>query len=982
MTRREFGGGHEAGKVLYHGKAEFQMRVGVGLLEEIRRVCPEDAGGERMLWMSREFAGRGLVARMLNRGRAREVSSAAIHRLHSEERHRRRRPGPPRSRSPSSDNSPSLSPPSTSPTPPLTLSDRVHIAYADDNFHLAKILLLRLQGIEVTSDNDPRIAAVKDEDFDACFVPFGRLDDVPIMSQDPVVRRADALKDKERLWDTEARRFTEERCKHAAIKRRQADNMLEQDRIRLIKQKEAAAAALDLRRRRTKPTARTLNFALVPPVPTPVQKYSYDFPFTRIPPKPTAPPPSLPVLRRRSPVRLHPPDDPPPTRVSFAQVLASMRGELFPVLPCERPLPTADRKHRALLDALLVLDLAAAELEASRKGKRRAVPVAPCICGSSSSDSSSSSTSSSSSSTSSRTSSWLSFGSARSRTSTSTSATSLSSSWASASTLLSADSPTKQPKYATMSWLPGATRTTSPEPTSDEGDFPARFVEEQRRCRCGGNNYHQPRDVPRVPVGRHPLLELDEPRTRMRRSASEDSQTSTTSTSTTSSATTTRTQQIAKTLTRLAELARGVQAAYVRAVVVGYGVGVDGAAFDESAGRAFDDSASRMREEEENGERWDVDVRREAMRVSMARVEVRREREEKEKRPASFVGGGKRRTKTNVREMGRRAEVRDVRRFLCLDADSTATTLTVVDAAADAEKPTESSQPQPQIQPTDAVEEEEITFFGPLAPLSALPSAARVKAMWTKPVSAPVSPSASGSQRRERVFKPVVMLPRSPWAPPPLSLSFGGGGNEGEAGAGVGRCRAGRGRRERESDVTVEATEGWGEEGWTQDSADQHTNNGHDRESQLQDAEDRDRDMEDEDYGPPVRVRARAVPNSAFLRLKALHHEALPLLLANAPFNGVLSSRYLDPMSPSTPTLVNAQTTAYTNANAHPNTNTNSNSNAPTNVKNTYTYDHALLANLKPRRPRECVVGVGVDYAFGSGLRFVYAAAKGVEVGG
>ncbi|KAJ7047050.1 hypothetical protein C8F04DRAFT_905836, partial [Mycena alexandri] len=59
--------------------------------------------------------------------------------------------------------------------PPPTLSDQVHIAYADDDIHLAKVLLLRLQGIEVTSDNDPRIAAVKDEDFDACFIPFGRL---------------------------------------------------------------------------------------------------------------------------------------------------------------------------------------------------------------------------------------------------------------------------------------------------------------------------------------------------------------------------------------------------------------------------------------------------------------------------------------------------------------------------------------------------------------------------------------------------------------------------------------------------------------------------------------------------------------------------------------------------------------------------------------------------------------------------------------
>ncbi|KAF8204281.1 hypothetical protein K438DRAFT_1964642 [Mycena galopus ATCC 62051] len=176
--------------------------------------------------------------------------------------------------------------------------------------HLAKILLLRLQGIEVTSDSDPRIAAVRDEDFDACFVPFGPLDDgrgphshqISVQAApDPEARRAEALRAKERLWESEARRFTEERCKHAALKRGQDSASVEQDRIRLAKQKEAAAAQVDLRRRRIKPTARTLNFALVPPAPKPPsgQKFTYDFPFTprniNIPPR-----------SRRSPERKSP----------------------------------------------------------------------------------------------------------------------------------------------------------------------------------------------------------------------------------------------------------------------------------------------------------------------------------------------------------------------------------------------------------------------------------------------------------------------------------------------------------------------------------------------------------------------------------------------------------------------------------------------------------------------------------------------------
>ncbi|KAF7347485.1 hypothetical protein MVEN_01504700 [Mycena venus] len=361
---------------------------------------------------------------MQRRGRDRAVSEAAKARLKSQERLRppTRRPAPP-CRAPHLRSPPRLFLRAHLPPvlllPPLTLSDQVHIAYADDDIHLAKVLLLRLQGIEVTSDSDPRIAAVKDEDFDACFIPFGRLDDgrgeqsahlipQPTSKQvpDATARRAEALKAKERLWETEARRFTEERCKYAALKRRtdtQRAVSIEQERVRLVKQKEAAAAALDLRRRRMKPMARTLNFALVPPVSTPPQKFTYDFPFTprtiATPRAPTTAPPPAPMpVPRRSPNResQQPPrqDSPPhehgPDRVTFAQVLASMQGDLFPVLPCERT-PTVSRsadrtkarRQLALLDALLVagVDL---ERDFNGKGKGRALNdnenPQPCAC--------------------------------------------------------------------------------------------------------------------------------------------------------------------------------------------------------------------------------------------------------------------------------------------------------------------------------------------------------------------------------------------------------------------------------------------------------------------------------------------------------------------------------------------------------------------------------------------------------------------------
>ncbi|KAG7099864.1 hypothetical protein E1B28_001668 [Marasmius oreades] len=64
---------------------------------------------------------------------------------------------------------------SSSLPPPRTLQDQLHVAYALDDIHLAKIILLKLRGIEVTSDSDPRIAAVQPEDFDECFIPAGGL---------------------------------------------------------------------------------------------------------------------------------------------------------------------------------------------------------------------------------------------------------------------------------------------------------------------------------------------------------------------------------------------------------------------------------------------------------------------------------------------------------------------------------------------------------------------------------------------------------------------------------------------------------------------------------------------------------------------------------------------------------------------------------------------------------------------------------------
>ncbi|TFK34076.1 hypothetical protein BDQ12DRAFT_614074, partial [Crucibulum laeve] len=55
----------------------------------------------------------------------------------------------------------------------------VHVAYIFNNIHLAKILLLTLKGIQVASDDDPKIAAVPDEiqGFQFCFLYGGLMDE-------------------------------------------------------------------------------------------------------------------------------------------------------------------------------------------------------------------------------------------------------------------------------------------------------------------------------------------------------------------------------------------------------------------------------------------------------------------------------------------------------------------------------------------------------------------------------------------------------------------------------------------------------------------------------------------------------------------------------------------------------------------------------------------------------------------------------------
>ncbi|KAH7915718.1 hypothetical protein BJ138DRAFT_1141144 [Hygrophoropsis aurantiaca] len=130
------------------------------------------------------------------------------------------------------------------PSPPRSLEDQVQVAYALDDIRLAKILLLKLKGIDVTSDNDPRIDEVRDEDFDVCFVPAGPLvleeaDKRAVQETQRRQRemweekqRMDRLKACEQIWEQEKQRLQRERLR--AVRKREEELALEEERRQAI----------------------------------------------------------------------------------------------------------------------------------------------------------------------------------------------------------------------------------------------------------------------------------------------------------------------------------------------------------------------------------------------------------------------------------------------------------------------------------------------------------------------------------------------------------------------------------------------------------------------------------------------------------------------------------------------------------------------------------------------------------------------------
>ncbi|KIJ66354.1 hypothetical protein HYDPIDRAFT_26712 [Hydnomerulius pinastri MD-312] len=337
----------------------------------------------------------------------------------------------------------SLSPDSydSPPSPPRSLEDQVQVAYALDDIRLAKILLLKLKGIEVTSDTDPRIDEVRDEDFDMCFVPSGPLtleeaDKRAVQETQRKQRewweesqRTQRLRACEKIWEEEKQRLHDERLH--AIRKREEEVAHEEERRRILEVQLRTQVERELQERTsrvrleryssTKQDEDPFQYSFMPPT-----KASNATPSRRSfgSPKATKKVPT------RSPGSLH-------RSVSFKEVINSMNGKLFPQDPSERAedarrivglntisSPTHHRRKASvraeLLDSLLqVVEWQEGE---RRRTKGKDVEGNPQFLKSPvyaptpmpSVPSSESVTSMSSSSPTSRSSSWLSFGSWRS----------------------------------------------------------------------------------------------------------------------------------------------------------------------------------------------------------------------------------------------------------------------------------------------------------------------------------------------------------------------------------------------------------------------------------------------------------------------------------------------------------------------------------------------------------------------------------------
>ncbi|TCD65464.1 hypothetical protein EIP91_002581, partial [Steccherinum ochraceum] len=245
------------------------------------------------------------------------------------------------------------------PSPPRTLQDQMQVAYALDNMHLAKVLLLKLQGIEVTSDDDPRIAQVKDADFSDAFVPSGGLmldEEIEKRCREAERReverkkrraREERLKACERIWETSIRCLREEKDR---VARRKDDKLREKRRVQFeMKEREREAKEKEAERMQdaftrhtrqlrvpTHPSQRAVLSYGALPVSSPLRRQhkvdtSFQYAIMQAPQSPPSASSRHLSSSPKSPLRAYNDFVVQSRNVSFSDVIKGMHGPLFPL---------------------------------------------------------------------------------------------------------------------------------------------------------------------------------------------------------------------------------------------------------------------------------------------------------------------------------------------------------------------------------------------------------------------------------------------------------------------------------------------------------------------------------------------------------------------------------------------------------------------------------------------------------------------------
>ena len=485
------------------------------------------------------------------------------------------------------------------------IEDQLHIAYAHDDIIRAKILLLKLKGIEVSSEDDPRIAEVQDEDFDICFIPNGGLvieeqfctprkaQDPFVTRQDSAQKRANKLRVCELVWAEQKRVSREEK---ARVQRRKAEEAAriaaEEERARIVQSREQ-----DERRRQERVRKSVYNAGRS------VVSYSHlqtsassskqaDLLTYRCMALPSSPSPTRFSPRRTRTTSSDVPSlrqvpSPAPScsssraQVSFEQVLTSMSGPLFPEDDDQptprRPRPRQKRSTSGTVGAdyvrqqqrnveLLDFLLAPPKATASSVGKQVARPKisrrdsgGAGFCGRCCTTVSTASSNSSSLSGASR--SWFSF-----KTSTSARSSATSSSVSTAISTPSTSPPgSSWLKAAPLPSLLSSPTSSKPSRSAQRTTFP--------RLAC---HYHAPFRISVAPED-SPLCPEPSLLPRIRRgSILESSQSGTDSSpSVIAPGLASPLHPFARRLIQIVSLARSFQTAYVTAAVFSYGVHYD-----------------------------------------------------------------------------------------------------------------------------------------------------------------------------------------------------------------------------------------------------------------------------------------------------------------------------------------------------------------------------------------------------------------------